>query len=196
MNKLYLDIETTGFDFNKDDIITIQYQYLDINCRPVGNLNILKSWESSEEQIISDFYKLFFPKGYPYTSAKMKKDSEWFFVPVMTNHIFDLSFIFAKFKKYNLACPDLAEHLYSKPKIDIKDSLIIANDYSFQGSGLDNMTNKQSNGSLVPVWYNNKEYSKIIEYIEDESKSFLEALSYLNEILRDFKYGLKNIKHK
>jgi hypothetical protein len=194
MTQLYFDIETEGFDFENDKIITIQYQELDKYCRPINDLIILKTWESSEEQIVTAFHRLLFPKGFPYKNKEDEKYSNWFFVPVMTNHIFDLSFVFAKFKKYDLPCPSLADYLFAKPKIDIKDCLVIANNYSFFGAGLDNMTNKKSNGSLVPEWFKNKEYDKIVNYIEDEAKCFLEALDYMNKILKELKNGLKRDK--
>ena len=50
----YLDIETTGLDPKKDQIITIQYQRLGmLTGRSEGDLNILRSWESSEKEILS-----------------------------------------------------------------------------------------------------------------------------------------------
>jgi len=52
----YFDTETTGFNFDKDEIITIQWQKLSgFTGEPIGELNILKSWESSEEEIIKNF---------------------------------------------------------------------------------------------------------------------------------------------
>jgi hypothetical protein len=38
---------------------------------------------------------------------------------------------------------------------------------------LDKLTEKKSEGSSVPMLYNNHEYGKIIEYIEDETREFL-----------------------
>ena len=56
MTSYYLDIETTGFDPKFDKIITIQYQQLDIaSGKPIGNLIILKEWESSEKEILKKF---------------------------------------------------------------------------------------------------------------------------------------------
>ena len=49
----YFDMETTGLNFNTDKIITIQWQELDgMTGEPVAELNILKSWESSEKEIL------------------------------------------------------------------------------------------------------------------------------------------------
>jgi len=52
----YFDMETTGFDFDKDEIITIQFQRLNgFTGEPIGELEILKSWESSEKEILETF---------------------------------------------------------------------------------------------------------------------------------------------
>ena len=56
MGNFYLDIETTGLDPNVDEIITIQFQELGRNSgEAIGPLVILKSWESSEKEIIQRF---------------------------------------------------------------------------------------------------------------------------------------------
>ena len=68
MTEYYLDIETTGLDPNSDQIITIQYQKLE----PLGKLKVLKSWESSESQIIEEFLEIFVKEG----------KETWNFIPV------------------------------------------------------------------------------------------------------------------
>ena len=56
MPEYYFDTEATGFDFDKDEIITIQWQRLNgFTGEPIGELTILKRWESSEEEIIRTF---------------------------------------------------------------------------------------------------------------------------------------------
>jgi len=56
MTNFYLDIETAGTDAERDQILTIQFQPLDrATGRPIGDLRILKAWESSEKQIIGQF---------------------------------------------------------------------------------------------------------------------------------------------
>ena len=57
MVEYYFDIETTGTDFDKDEIITIQWQRLNgFTGEPVDKINILKRWDSSEEDILKKFY--------------------------------------------------------------------------------------------------------------------------------------------
>ena len=56
MGTFYLDVETTGLDPAKDRIITIQFQELDrYTGEAVGELVILKEWESSEKEILKEF---------------------------------------------------------------------------------------------------------------------------------------------
>ena len=114
---------------------------------------------------------------------------KWNFIPIGTNLIFDLTFLWAKFRKYNLNIdnPSLSKYLYDKPSIDIKSSLIMANSLNFRGSGLDQMTNKETNGKNIPTWYKNKEYDKIEEYIKQETESFIEFLQKLISKLKELK---------
>ena len=46
----------------------------------------------------------------------------------------------------------------------------MANNLNFKGSGLDQITNKSSDGRFVPIWYKNKEYKKIEDYIKMEKQ--------------------------
>jgi len=185
MTNYYFDIESEGFDYDKDQIITIQYQPLDKDGKPSGELIILKSWESSEEQIVKEFHKIFI------------SDNPFSFTAIGFNLIFDLSFIYSKFKKYNLPLKskDFMQFLFrDKPHIDIKYSCIIANNLDFKGSGLDKMTDKKVDGKVVIEWYNNKEYSKIEEYIKEEAESFLFALSIMKRDLNNSKSRWKKQK--
>lgn len=177
MTQFYADIETTGFDNEKDKIITIQYQELDWDGKPKGDLVILKEWELSEEDMIKVFHKKLFEGG------------DWGFIPIGTNLIFDLTFLWAKFKKYNLKCPALSEYLYNKPLIDIKYTLIMANSLNFKGAGLDNMTNKKTDGRMIPEYYIKKQYNKIEEYIKQETESFIEFFQKMMIKLKELKNG-------
>lgn len=166
----YLDLEMTGLNPDIDKIITIQYQKIEIQngIKLVGDLIILKEWESSEEEIVKKFYKIFMAEG-----------DIWQFVPVMQNHTFDFCFLFTKFKKYCNYEPDFIDFIFKKPFIDIHYDLIMINNLTFKGSGLDKMTNKTMSGKQVPEWYANKEYSKIEDYIKMEKDAFMEFFSKL-----------------
>lgn len=179
MGNFYLDIETTGFDIEKDKIITIQYQKMSsFKGNPEGELVILKEWESSEETIVKAIYK------------EILSDNVWQFVPVGTNFIFDFNFLFSKFKKYNLPCPELSKYLFNKPVIDLKFTLILANQMSFKGSGLDQMSKKKADGRNIPIWYEKKEYDKIIDYIVQETESFMEIFQKILQDLIKLKMSL------
>ena len=167
MAQYYLDIETEGFDPERDKIITIQFQELDRYGKAKGSLIIFKEWEMGEAEMIRTFYKKLF--GF----------SVWNFIPVGYNLIFDLTFLWAKFKKYELDVAPLDKYLYAKPIIDLKYSLIIANNLDFKGSGLDQMTNKETDGKNISVFYKNKEFDKIEKYVVQETESFLECLQKL-----------------
>jgi len=164
MTYFYVDIESEGFNPKEDKIITIQYQRLDYEAQKIdGELIILKEWESNEEQIVTQFYNLL-------TSDK-------YFTPIMTNHYFDFNFLIEKFKKYGLIPQELEkfDFLYSRFLIDIHSTLVIINNMKFKGSGLDKLTNKEFDGSIIPLWYEQKKYAEIEQYIIKEAEAFLKA---------------------
>jgi hypothetical protein len=178
MVNFYLDIETHGKRDMKphpdrDEIITIQYQKLSKEGKPIEDLVILKSWESSEEDIIKKFYEIFV------------NDNVFEFLPIGFNLIYELSFLYTKFKKYNLPLKSsfMDYLLEERPIIDLSHSFKIANNLEFKGYGLDKMTNKKTSGKSILDWYENKEYDKIEEYIRDEAKSFLDVLQIVKEDL-------------
>lgn len=173
MANYYLDIETEGFNTDIHKIISIQFQELDGFGKPKGELVVLKEWKMGEEEMIKFFHK------------KLITMSVWDFVPIGYNLIFDLTFLWAKFKKYGLEVPPLDKYLYAKPIIDLKYSLIIANDLDFKGSGLDKMSNKKTDGRDVPNFYRNKEFDKIESYVIQETESFIECLGKLRTKLME-----------
>ena len=174
MAQYYLDIETEGFNPKEHKVVTIQFQELDNSGNPKGSLTILKEWKSSEKAILEDIHDL------------LLSENVWHFIPIGTNLIFDLTFLFERFKINGLKVPfTLSEFLYKKPMIDIKYSLIIANNLEFKGSGLDKMTNKETDGRNIPIFYKNKEFDKIEKYVIQETESFLECLQKLRTKLME-----------
>ncbi len=88
LTEYYFDIETTGFDPLTDKIITIQFQELDrFTGEPIGVLNILKEWESSEKEILTDFL----PNLTKYA---------WDFIMIGNNLLFEFSFLTYRAKKH------------------------------------------------------------------------------------------------
>ena len=160
MASFYLDIETTGLDPKTDKIITIQFQELDrYTGEAIGQLIILKEWESSEKQIISEFIE----------KSGILEDYDFSFVPVGYNLRFEHNFLKFRSEINGLSSLDIL----NIPFIDLMAVGILLNDGQFKGSGLSNLTGKKGDGSQIPVFYQNKEYDKIIDYIKNETEEFI-----------------------
>lgn len=165
MPNYYLDIETTGIDCKKDKIISIQYQRLDSRTSlPVGQLVILKEWESSEKEIIDVFCKAGICSSDPFS-----------FVCVGFNLKFEHNFLNVRSKLHSLKEIDIL----SKPFLDLQSCAVIMNNGMFKNSGLDKITNKPHSGSPIPKWYLDKDYDKITRYIQTEANEFIRFASYL-----------------
>ena len=181
----YTDLETTGLNPEEDKILTLQYQPLDKDGNPAGNLVILKEWEIGEEELIKRFLYIF---------------KKWEFIPVGMNLAFDFKFLFAKIKKYTGKEIDLNE-LGNIPHLDIKPILVLMNGGNFKGAKLSNFTSKGQNGIAIPEYYKNKEYNKIIGYVEKEADEFIKFYKYLKQNLvllkpKEVKNGLDWINEK
>ena len=162
MAEYYFDTETTGFDFDKDEIITIQWQRLSgFTGEPIGELNILKKWESSEEEII----KTFLPK---------LRCKPFDFIFVGKNLLFDFCLLNQRMKHYGLGEIDL-RYLYKRVSLDIKPILVIMNNGNFRDyDKVIPKTNPITNDKIGQL-YKDGEYSEIIQYITDETKDFIKA---------------------
>jgi len=163
----YFDIETTGVEPIKDKIITIQWQRLNgFTGEPIGELHILKEWESSEMEIL----KMFLPK--------IQCDNPWDFIIIGKNLLFDFNFLDKRSKKYGLGGFDLA-YCHHRVFLDLKHILVLINKNNFRG--YDRVLDVS--GALanvdVPQLYKEKKYPEIIEYIKKETEVFLKALKIL-----------------
>jgi len=169
MPHYYLDIETTGLDENQDEIITIQYQKISYDTgEPLGPLTILTSWEYGEEAIVKELASL------------ILVENEWDFVPVGNNLTFEFKFLAKKFSQY-LGIDINVEDFVTRPHIDIKPVMILANGGRFKGCHL--VLGKKGNGGNIPIWYKEQDYAKIIGYIENEADCFLQFLSVAQQTL-------------
>ena len=172
MGTYYLDIETTGLNPDTSKIITIQYQKLERNTGvPKGSLIILKEWQlgngmGGEEEVVRRFIE-----NTPITSGR-----DFDFVPVGYNLKFEHKFLSAKSKKYGL---DPIDIINDRPTIDLHATGVMMNRCEFAGSGLDRLTGKAQSGSKVVEWYRNREYDKIMEYIQDETLEFSKFFVWL-----------------
>ncbi|MEM2918572.1 MAG: hypothetical protein QXY62_03635 [Candidatus Altiarchaeota archaeon] len=152
--------EKFPFDPKQCKIITIQFQQIDKYGRGVGKLRVLKEWESSEEDIIRKF------------SAVIQPENRWNFIPVGYNVYFDLGIFKERAKIYGIDY-DKWFIYHDLPAIDLRPIFLALNDFQFKGSGLDKFTKKEHSGALVPIWYSQHEYEKILNYIEKEAEEFL-----------------------
>lgn len=173
MPNYYFDIETTGLNPLKDKIITIQFQELDRKTGDsIGELKILKEWESSEREIIEKFIRdSRIMDSYPFT-----------FVPVGYNLNFEHNFLKERTAVHSFTPIDIL----NKPSIDLRPVGVIMNSGEFKGSGLDKITGKPMDGSKVPFWYRNKEYGEIEEYIKAEAREFIKLNVWLYKELPKF----------
>jgi len=164
MTEYYFDMETTGFNFDTDEIITIQWQRLNrFTGEPIGELNILKRWDSSEKEILQTFLP----------NLKCKPFD---FIFVGKNLLFDFCLLNQRMKRYNLGELDL-RCLYERVSLDIKPILVIMNNGNF--AGYDKTlpkTNPLTNDQIPQLYKEGKgRYPEIIRYIQDETKDFIRA---------------------
>jgi hypothetical protein len=178
MGNFYLDVETTGLKPDVNEILTIQYQELDRNSgAAIGPLVILKAWESSEKDIIEKFLR-----DTPFLDAYA-----FSFIPVGYNLVFEHNFLKRRAEIHGL--PEI--DILNKPFIDLHTVGVMMNRGEFKGSGLNKLTGKDRDGMMVPVWNENGDYDKIVEYIEMETREFLKFNVWLYqkmpEVLKEWK---------
>lgn len=173
MPEYYLDIETnakgTKPDVENDEILTIQFQRLGMTSgRKQGELTILKSWESSEEDILERFYSIY----HPY--------EPFIFIPIGLNLKFEFFTLYNRWNKFGFDI-SLKNLIYDHPYIDIRTILVILNGGSFSGATLNKFTGKTQTGDMIPRWYANKDYSSIEKYIIDEAEEFIKLYQRMKE---------------
>ncbi len=149
-------------------IITAQYQFFDEIGKPIGPVRILKEWTSSEESIIRKI------------SAIINPSLVWEVIPVGCNLYFDLGILRRRAAVYGINYSE--QFIYHElPVIDVKHICIGMNNFRFKNSGLDKFTSKKMSGAMVPVWYHDKDYDKIIDYINNEFEAFAVFYQKLKE---------------
>ncbi len=177
MSDYCFDIETNSRgpkpDFTNDEILAIQFQRLDSRTgEKGGDLTILKSWESSEKDILERFHSIFSP------------EDVWNFVPIGCNLSFDFFSLLYRWRKIGIEVqPKIL--FSSHPYIDIKSILVIFNGGSFTGATLGKFIGKQYSGLKVSEWYAKKDYTSAEEYIEDEADRFIKLYQFLVQRLPD-----------
>lgn len=166
MPTYYFDIETTGLNPAKSKIISIQYQEINRNtAEPIGELVIHKEWESNEREILQDFIG----------STRITDPYPFAFVPVGYNLDFEQKFLRGRLATYGLPLVNIMD----KPYLDLQSVGVLMNKGEFVGSGLDKITNKPFSGRGIPIWYKEKEYWRIEDYVKAEAEAFLEWVQWL-----------------
>jgi len=128
-------------------------------------LTILKEWESSEKEIISQFIE----------KSNILHDYDFSFVPIGYNLGFEHNFLKLRSEINNLPSLDILHC----PFIDLRAIGILMNGGQFKGSALSDITGKKGTGKLIPGWYENKEYDKILDYIKNETEEFIKFNKWL-----------------
>ena len=174
MAEYYLDMETTGLNPSNDQIISIQYQRLGmISGRTEGPLNIMKTWERSEKEVLELFNTIFLGKG-PFS-----------FVAIGNNVPFMYSFLIERSRINGLESPDPVYVFGRKPYLDIKPFLVMLNGGRFKGGSLDRFTGLKRKGDEIPKLFYEKRYDEIIEHVVEKSKEFKKLYVHLKERSRD-----------
>jgi hypothetical protein len=174
---IYFDIETTGTDEKKDKIITVQYQTLcydlegkrhDCNIQdvPPSTLTILKEWESDEKTILQQAFEVL--------QLNRSRDRRHWFEPVGNVLSFEGKFLKSRLINHGIIESHLKfGHL---TLMDLRPLMILVNDGNYDTA---KFFGKVGKNKLVPVWYREKEYDKIEEYVREEAESFGKTFDYL-----------------
>lgn len=155
-----------------DTIISIQYQKIDLTTgEPLQKLTLLKSWESSEKEIVTRFYHEFLRPGLPVTH----------FIPAGVNLDYAFEILMAKCRQYSLPGLTSRQLYYQRPRFDLFPVIVLLNDGRFTGASLDAFSQKKTDASRINTWYRNEEFKKIQYTLMDEAENFLKLLQYLSK---------------
>jgi len=172
----YFDIETEGEDPQSDRVVTVQFQQLSEELRPMGSLQVLTEWEWGEREILRVIL------------AKGVLDVTWDFVPVGNRLHFDLTFLMERGQHHRLrefSPSELRRFWFDKPMLDLGSVLVLMNAGRFDGSGIKQFTDKGASAD-VPVFYRQGKQKEILAYIENERDVTLALLAELRAMLTTF----------
>jgi DNA polymerase elongation subunit (family B) len=164
----YFDIETTGLNPAHDKVITVQIQKMAGRTGElIGDMEILKEWESSEKQLLE--------KTMPLLTCEKPFD----FIIIGKNLLFDFNFLSKRAEKYGLKAMDL-RCVYDRVFLDLKHMLVMINEGNFKGYDRLLKRGKQKNENISDL-YRQGRYYEISEYIKEEAGIFIEAYRKLRK---------------
>ncbi len=172
----YFDVEAEGEDPGQDRLITVQYQPLGDDLRPIGALTVLAEWEWGEKEMVR---------------AALQRgvlDPTWDFVPVGNRLRFDLTFLIERAQRHGIresSAADLRRFWFDKPMLDVGPVLVLMNAGRFEGSSIENFTAKPPSAQ-APMLYRQGKYRELLEYVEKERDATLALLAELRSLLTAF----------
>lgn len=164
----YFDIETTGLNPEHDKVITVQIQKMaGLTGELIGEIEILKEWESSERELIEK------------TIPLLTCENPFNFIMIGKNLLFDFMFLGKRAEKYGLRGMDL-RCIYNRAFLDLKHVLVMVNEGNFRG--YDRLLKKGEHlNEQIPELYEQKKYDNIIKYVKEEATAFIEAYRKLRK---------------
>jgi len=168
MGTIFLDIETSGLNFEEDSVILIQLQ-VDNNT-----IEYFISWDSNEEQILREYFQRI-------KEIQEKQQTTWC---VGFNSLkFDIPFLFNRIVHYNIASPyEIYNILYSNLiNIDLKQIFYPSNNWLLKGLTWSNVLKaygfspKISEGEEIPELYKKGNYDRIIDYVKSEFYAMIDV---------------------
>lgn len=169
----YFDMETTGLDFNNAEIATIQFHQLnEYNGKPIGKLQILKSWELGEKGMLEQFKPNLF-------------GGIWDFVFVGKNLSFDFALLNRRLQHHGLYKDEdkykvNLEWMHNRVIIDLKPIMVLMNNGKFVGFSKIIPSRSDLTNAQIPGLIEDKQYDRVIRYIEDEATEFIAFYEWLH----------------
>ena len=158
---------------NKSKIISIAYNYYNefkMNEKFIRPPTVLKEWEENEEKILKKFYN--------FIKIKLPDDKHFKFIGFNCTK-FDLTYLLGRLELYEIDTKEeIYEYLFRLPHvIDLGqlDQIISKNRFKEimninqkEANNFFDIPLKKGSGKDVTKYNLNKEYDKILEYINDE----------------------------
>lgn len=176
MPLFYLDVEAEGEDPQQDRLITIQYQQLADDLKPVGTLTVLTEWDWGEKEIVRS------------VMGRGVFEETWDFVPVGNRLRFDLTFLMERAQHHKLrewSPAEVRRYWFEKPMLDLGSLLVMMNGGKFEGSSISEFTDKPPSAD-VPRLYHQGKYQDVVEYVQREKESTLALLAEARAVLTAF----------